>query len=145
MRIVVTLLVMLPALAFPQAHASMNSITLPTWQEGLPDTNPPFDQFQVISDGLGIDGQKWPYVYPYTMRTNFIPAETNVTWRTISLENEYLSCSIFPDLGGHLYSCVDKLTGRGMFYDNGSIKKQWVGLRGSRVALGMELNFPHGT
>lgn len=56
-------LLILHAFAFAQAHATLGTITLPTNQEGLPDPNPYFDQFQNITGN--------PYVYPYTMRTNF--------------------------------------------------------------------------
>lgn len=136
MRTVLLLAFLLPTFAFAQAHASMGSLTLPTWQEGLPDTNPPFDQFQIVNN--------LPYVYPYTMRTNFVQKKSDVAWRAIFLQNEYLNCVIFPDLGGHVYNCLDKLTGHSMFYNNGSIKKQWIGLRGSWVALGLESNFPNG-
>ena len=134
----VILLLALQTAAFSQtpAHASLDAITLPTYQEGLPDFNPPFDQFQPIS-GL-------PYVYPYTMRTNFTARKSNQSWRALILENEYLNCTILPDLGGHIYGCLDKITGRDMFYANSAIKKQWVGLRGSWVATGLELNFPNG-
>jgi len=118
------------------AHATLDAIILPTYQEGLPDFNPPFDQFQTVSSV--------PYVYPYTMRTNFTTKKTNESWRALKLENEYLRCTILPDLGGHVYGCLDKIMGRDMFYANGSIKKQWIGLRGSWVALGLESNFPNG-
>ena len=30
----------------------------------------------------------------------------------LHLENEYLRVTVLPDLGGHLYSCVDKVSGR---------------------------------
>ena len=62
----------------------------------------------------------------------------------MQLENEYLRCTILPDLGGHVHGCFDKIAGRDIFYANGSIKKQWVGLRGAWVALGLESNFPNG-
>ena len=125
-------------LSFSQvpAQASLDAITLPTYQEGLPDFNPPFDQFQTVS--------YLEFVYPYTMRTNFTTKKSNESWRALKLENEYLSCVILPDLGGHVYGCLDKITGRNLFYPNGSIKKQWIGLRGAWVALGLESNFPNG-
>jgi len=43
--------------------------------------------------------------------------------RAIYLENEYLKCSVLPDIGGHLYTCLDKISGKSMFYANPSIKK----------------------
>ena len=58
------------------------------------------------------------------------------------LENEYLQVSVLPDLGGHLYSCIDKVSGREMFYANPSIKKALIGYRGAWAAFGIEFNFP---
>ena len=137
-RATILILTLLPAAAISQtaAHATLDSITLPTYEEGLPDPNPPFDQFQSVSN--------LAYVYPYTMRINFTTKKSNQSWRAVKLENEYLRCIILPDLGGHVYTCLDKVIGRDMFYANSSIKKQWVGLRGAWVALGLESNFPNG-
>ena len=63
-------------------------------------------------------------------------------WRAVYLENEYLKCTVLPDLGGHLYTCLDKINGREMFYANPSIKKANIGYRGAWAAFGMEYNFP---
>ena len=66
----------------------------------------------------------------------------NRTWRTLELENEYLKLVVLPDLGGRIYSCIDKATGAEMFYANPSIKYADVAYRGAWVALGVEFNFP---
>lgn len=124
------------AIAQTPAHSALDSLTLPTYQEGLPDVNPPFDQFQIVF--------QHPYVYPYTLRPGFSSIRRDEAWRALTLENDYLRCIILPDLGGHVYNCVDKISGRDMFYANTSIKKQDVGLRGAWVALGLETNFPNG-
>ena len=58
------------------------------------------------------------------------------------LENEYLKCSVLPDIGGHLYTCIDKISGQPMFYANPSIKKAQIGYRGAWAAFGIEFNFP---
>jgi tetratricopeptide (TPR) repeat protein len=49
---------------------------------------------------------------------------------------------VLPDIGGHLYSCTDKITGKPMFYENPSIKKADVAYRGAWAAFGIEFNFP---
>ena len=114
-----------------QARAFMGSITLPTYQEGPPDPNPPFDAY--APEGSN---------YPYTMRTNLTGAKVEHTWRAVILENEYLKCTILPDLGGHIYTCVDKISGKPMFYENPTIKKAKIGHRGAWAAFGLEFNFP---
>ena len=108
------------------------TLTLPTYIEGPPDVNPPFDLFR----------QRSFSTYPYTTRENLTDRKVDRVWRTLNLENEYLKVTMLPDLGGRLYSCVDKTSGREMFYANPSIKYAQVAYRGAWVALGIEFNFP---
>jgi tetratricopeptide (TPR) repeat protein len=129
---VLTILVAAPGVC--DVRVWQDSQTLPTYQETLPDTTPPFS---VYSPGE-------PTVYPYTMRTGFTKKRIDHGWRTLRLENEYLSCIVLPDLGGRLYSCKDKLNGQEMFHLNPSIKKAFVGLRGAWIETGIEMNFPLG-
>lgn len=107
------------------------SIQLPTYDEGDPDPTPQFSVFLYQYSN-----------YPYPLRTNLTQVWRERSWRTLNLENEYLLCRVLPDLGGHLYSCRDKRSGREMFYANPVIKKALVGLRGAWAALGIESNFP---
>jgi tetratricopeptide (TPR) repeat protein len=106
-------------------------LKLPTYEEGTPDPNPPFDEF---STGR--------FNYPYTLRNEITNTRAEHEWRAIYLENEYLKCSVLPDIGGHLYTCVDKISGQPMFYANPSIKKARIGYRGAWAAFGVEFNFP---
>ncbi len=123
------------ALTLPLAHAEVRvwqaTLTLPTYEEGAPDPNPPFDAFAI--------GR---FSYPYTLRENLTDHRAPHDWRAVYLENEYLKCSVLPDIGGHLYTCVDKISGQPMFYANPSIKKANIGYRGAWAAFGIEFNFP---
>ena len=114
-----------------QARVWQGTLTLPTYEEDAPDRNPPFDQ--LTSNRFN---------YPYTLRTNLTDRRIDHAWRAVFLENEYLKCSVLPDLGGHLYTCVDKIGGKPMFYANPSIKKANIGYRGAWAAFGVEFNFP---
>lgn len=109
-----------------------DSITLPTSVEGIPDPSPPFDFF---GTGRFVN-------YPYALRHNLVDRRTPRKWRTLNLENEYLKCTVLPDLGGHLYTCIDKINGTSMFYANPSIKFARIAYRGMWAALGVEFNFP---
>src|SRR6266496_5102588 len=104
----------LPPVAAPAAGVRVweGTLDLPTYEEGLPDVNPPFDAFETQR-----------FNYPYTLRHDLTDRRAVTGWRTLNLENEYLKVVVLPDLGGHLYSCVDKANGADMFYANGSIKK----------------------
>src|SRR3954452_12591037 len=107
------------------------NLKLPTYEEGSPDPNPSFDTYASNQ-----------FSYPYTLRKNLTGRKADHTWRAVFLENEYLKCSILPDIGGHLYTCIDKVNGRPMFYANPSIKKAQIGYRGAWAAFGIEFNFP---
>src|SRR6267143_1707291 len=106
-------------------------LNLPAYEEGAPDLNPSFDQFAI--------GR---FSYPYTLRQQISDQRAEHGWRAIYLENEYLKCSVLPDLGGHVYTCIDKISGQPMFYANPSIKKARIGYRGAWAAFGVEFNFP---
>jgi tetratricopeptide (TPR) repeat protein len=125
--------ILLAALAAPPAAVRVweGTMEIPTYEEGLPDVNPPFDVFQTRR-----------FNYPYTLRENLTDRRSVQRWRTLNLENEYLRCVVLPDLGGHLYNCVDKANGADMFYAQTALKKAQVSYRGSWVALGIEFNFP---
>jgi tetratricopeptide (TPR) repeat protein len=120
-----------PSAAPARVRVWESTLSLPTYQEGPPNPNPPFDFFET--------GR---FNYPYTIRDALTNDRRIETWRTLHLENEYLRVTVLPDLGGHLYSCVDKISGQEMFYANRSIKKALIGYRGAWAALGIEFNFP---
>lgn len=117
----------------PGARAWQDTLQLPTYDEGSADPNP---EFAAFASGVAN--------YPYALRRNFTNKRSTQTWRTLNLENEYLFCRVMPDLGGHVYNCRDKRSGREVFYANPVVKKADVGLRGAWVAMGIEPNFPIG-
>ncbi|HYK36243.1 DUF5107 domain-containing protein [Alloacidobacterium sp.] len=106
-------------------------MSLAASDEGPPDENPPFDIYATDR-----------FSYPYTMREDVHRTETVHSWRAVFLENEYLQCTILPDLGGHIYTCIDKINGKPMFYANPTLKKALIGYRGAWSAFGVEFNFP---
>lgn len=112
-----------------QVRVWEGTLALAASDEGPPDENPPFDAFSPLED------------YPYTMRED-VPTETVHNWRAVFLENEYLKCTVLPDLGGHLYNCVDKIDGASLFYANPTIKKALLAYRGAWSPFGVEFNFP---
>ncbi len=106
------------------------TITIPTYELGPPDPNPPFALVN-------------PHpVYPYAMLDDLSDQRAPKTYRAIYLENQYLKITILPELGGHVYSVYDKLHHREMLYRNRVIKYGLVGPRGAWIAGGMEFSFP---
>lgn len=119
------------ASACAEVRVWQGTLHLPVYEEGAPDRNPPFDLFAT--------GR---FNYPYTLREELTARRVEQDLRALWIENEYLKCSVLPDIGGHLYSCTDKLSGKEMFYANPSLKKARVGYRGAWAAFGIEFNFP---
>jgi tetratricopeptide (TPR) repeat protein len=105
--------------------------TIPTYEEGPPDVNPPFDLFSSTR-----------FNYPYTIREGLTDRRAPKVWRTLNLENEHLRVSVLPDLGGRLWRCIDKANGASLFYANPSLKFANVAYRGVWATFGIEFNFP---
>src|SRR5258708_31216303 len=98
--------------ASAQVSVWQGTLTLPTYEEGPPDPNPPFDQFATNR-----------FNYPYTLRNNLTDRRVDHEWRAIYLENEYLKCSVLPDIGGHPYTSVDKIKSKPSFFPKPLSKK----------------------
>src|SRR5579871_69159 len=130
-RILACIFLLLSSMAAAQVRVWQGTFTLPAYQEGAPDPNPAFDQYANSR-----------FNYPYTLRDNLTDRRADHAWRALFLENEYLKCCVLPDLGGHLYTCMDKVSGQPMFYANPSIKKAAISYRGAWAAFGIEFNFP---
>src|ERR1700712_5559482 len=101
MRLLIATLVLSALTLNAQSHVREETLSLPTYDEGAPDPNP---QFPALFHDF------FPN-YPYTIRTPLNKTPRTEQWRALVVENEYLSCRILPDLGGHLYGCLDKLAG----------------------------------
>jgi len=130
-KLVLLLLFVTALPARSQVRAWEGVLEVPVYEEGTPDPNPPFDQFAVNR-----------FSYPYTLRKEITGERHQHRLRAIHLENEYLKCSVLPDVGGHVYTCIDKVSGQPMFYANPSLKKASIGYRGAWAAFGVEFNFP---
>src|SRR5438046_6724897 len=116
LKLIALLVLICPALSLvAQVRVWEGTLTLPTYEEGAPDPNPPFDQFATNR-----------FNYPYTLRNETTEQRRQHHLRAIYLENEYLKCSVLPDVGGHVYTCMDKISGQPMFYATSSIKKSRI-------------------
>jgi tetratricopeptide (TPR) repeat protein len=114
-----------------QVQVYEGTLSLPFYEEGPPNPNPPFDQYATTR-----------FNYPYVLRDNLTSHRVVRAFRAVYLENEYLKCSVLPDVGGHVYTCTNKINNVPMFYENPSIKEAAIGMRGGWAAFGLEFNFP---
>ena len=110
----------------------LKKIVLPAYETGEENLMPDF-----VKEG----NQR---VYPYSRCTDLKEGRTFKTYKAVVIENEYLKLTVLPELGGRLYSAVEKYTGRDMFYANPSVKPSLIQLYGAWIASGLEFNFPMG-
>ncbi len=89
-------------------------------------------------------GGGYRFVYPYTMEDRLLHKAKDKAYTQVVLENEYIKLIVLPDLGGHLWSAYDKVSGKEVFYNNQAVKPGLIGLRGAWCATGVEWNFPVG-
>ena len=80
-------------------------------------------------------------VYPYFRYDGFTPQPTKANHKVVILENDYLKIKVFPEIGGKIWSVVDKSNGKELFYDNKVVKFRDIALRGAWTSGGIEFNY----
>lgn len=80
-------------------------------------------------------------IYPYYRWDGFTSKGEARSYKVVELENEYLKVSIIPEIGGKVWSAIDKATGRSMIYDNQVVKFRDVAMRGPWTSGGIEANY----
>ena len=113
---------------------SRGEITIPTYPWGPDDINP---YFRWVSPG---GYSPTLTIYPYQMQDNLSKTKVDKTYKTMVLENTYLKVTVIPELGGHIHSVLDKVTGENMLYENKVLKPALIGLRGAWTSGGIEFN-----
>ena len=116
--------------------AKVGTIVLPTYKEPPAETLPMFAENRVHQRSSGN-----PYPNPVVQRVDRGEKE-NREYCCITLENDYLRIEILPELGGRIYSALDKSTGYDFFYKQHVIKPALIGCLGSWTSGGMEFNWP---
>jgi len=128
--------------AMAEVRAWEEAITIPTypWEE---DINP---KFWALEGGASLSTTiRGAITYPYVMQDHLSRKKTDRTYKALFLENEYLKVTCLPELGGRLYSVLDKTQGKEMFHLNRVIKPGMIAMRGAWISGGVEWNSgPHG-
>lgn len=109
---------------------------IPTYLSGPPDPNPMFF-FGKASQGA--EGR----IYPYPLYDNLTNKKSDKTYHLVYLENEFVKISILPEIGGRLFSAVDKTNNYDFIYHQHVIKPALIGLTGAWISGGIEWNIPH--
>jgi tetratricopeptide (TPR) repeat protein len=112
------------------------SLELPTYRLGPPEDHP------VFFDGRSYQGAKGP-VYPYPLLDKLGTSSAPQAWRAVRLENEYLQVVVLPEIGGRIFTALDKTNGYDFFYRQHVIKPALIGMAGAWISGGVEWNVFH--
>jgi tetratricopeptide (TPR) repeat protein len=134
--------------AFFAAHPSLNAaqetpvkvweedVVIPTYLAGDPDPNPMFYFGRAYQ---GAEGR----VYPYPLYDKLTGKKVDKTYKIVYLENKYVKIGVLPEIGGRIFSALDKTNNYNFFYTQHVIKPALVGMIGAWISGGVEWNVPH--
>ncbi len=121
---------------FSQVNITEVNETIPTYLAGPPDPNPMFFFGQ---GSQGAEGR----IYPYALYDNLTNRKSDKIYKVVYIENEYVKIGILPEIGGRLFSAVDKTNNYSFIYTQHVIKPALIGLTGAWISGGIEWNIPH--
>lgn len=98
--------------------------TMPTYPFGDPDPVP-----------------KAGRLYPYFRYDGFTDQPQNKDWKVVTLENDWIQVKILPEIGGKIWTAIEKSTGKPFIYYNHSVKFRDVSMRGPWTSGGIEANY----
>ena len=125
-----------PTMAADPVTLSEVDEVIPTYKSGPPEPNP---MFYFGRDSQGAEGR----VYPYPLYDNLTNVRSEQSYHLIYLENQYVKLGIAPEIGGKLFSAVDKTDNYDFVYHQHVIKPALIGLIGAWISGGIEWNIPH--
>jgi tetratricopeptide (TPR) repeat protein len=111
-------------------------MVIPTYPVGPAEINPMFYA------GRTYQGAKGP-MYPYSLTDRLSETKQDKTYKAVWLENQYVKFSILPELGGRIFSGLDKTNNYDFLYRQHVIKPSLIGMVGAWISGGVEWNIPH--
>ncbi len=122
----------------PESGASIRveRVTLPTYLVGVKGKNPRFYFGRAYQGAQG-------RVYPYAMQERLTQQRVDKTYDAVYLENEYIRISLLPEIGGRIFSALDKTDNYDFIYRQTAIKPALIGMLGAWISGGIEWNVFH--
>jgi tetratricopeptide (TPR) repeat protein len=118
-----------------QVRCWEHRVIIPTYPVQDADPNPMFLEKRVYQGSSG-------KVYPNPFTDRVALEKVDVSYRAITLENEYIQLMILPEIGGRIFTGLDKTNHYDFFYRQHVIKPALVGLLGPWISGGVEFNWP---
>lgn len=126
----VTMIFILNLVLFQFARAQHPS-TIKEYEKAM--TTYPFSAPDPVANASGI--------YPYFRFDGFTNKPVQQKWKVIALENDFIRVLIMPEIGGKIWTAIDKTNGKPFIYDNDAVKFRDVAMRGPWTSGGIELNY----
>lgn len=128
MKIVITIgLMLLTRVASVAQHPSVVRVydtTLTTYPFSQPDPVPNLTN-----------------LYPYFRYDGFTDHPVEKKWKIVELDNEFIKVYIIPQIGGKIWTAIDKKNGKPFIYNNDAVKFRDVAMRGPWTSGGIEINY----
>jgi tetratricopeptide (TPR) repeat protein len=80
-------------------------------------------------------------IYPYFRFDGFTDRPVEREWTVVELENPWIRVTVLPEIGGKIWSAVEKSTGKPFLYGNEVVKFRDVAMRGPWTSGGIEANY----
>ncbi|MFV8327541.1 DUF5107 domain-containing protein [Flavobacterium sp. ZS1P14] len=80
-------------------------------------------------------------IYPYYRFDGFTDKPIQKEWKVVELENDYIKLTLLPEIGGKVWSAIEKSTGKDFIYNNHVIKFRDIAMRGPWTSGGVEGNY----
>ncbi len=80
-------------------------------------------------------------IYPYFRYDGFTDKPVQKKWKIVELSNKYIKVLITPQIGGKVWTAIEKSTGRPFIYFNHVVKFRDISERGPWTSGGIEPNY----
>ena len=80
-------------------------------------------------------------IYPYFRFDGFTDRPVEREWTVVELENPWIRVTVLPEIGGKIWSAVEKSTGKAFLYGNSVVKFRDIAMRGPWTSGGIEANY----
>lgn len=116
---------------FPWATYAQPSSTIKEYEKAI--TTYPFSEPDPVPNATG--------VYPYFRYDGFTDKPIQKKWKVVELDNDFIKIIIMPQIGGKIWTAIDKKNGQPFIYDNDAIKFRDIAERGPWTSGGIEPNY----
>ncbi|MEO6704472.1 MAG: DUF5107 domain-containing protein, partial [Ginsengibacter sp.] len=118
-------------ICFSYSGFSQNNSTIREYNKSL--TTYPFSDPNPIPSFTNI--------YPYFRFDGFTDKSIQKEWKVVELENDFIKLTILPEVGGKIWSAIEKSSGKPFIYENHVVKFRDIAMRGPWTSGGIEANY----